>query len=111
MICAIIEVSECAPGIECLKGIASDFNFPQFIKINFKKKILIGKSKNQKMLTSPIETLKSEDGNLILQGVQNKRAWNMVISETTGEMTATVAGEGFSFIVFGACIAQSSTEK
>jgi len=106
LICAIVEINECAPGADCLKGIAGDFNFPQFLKINFKDKTLVGKFQNQKMQTSPIEKVESQNGNLILHGSQNGRAWNIVISQTTGEMVGTVAADGFSFTVFGACIAQ-----
>ena len=55
LICAIVEINECSPGADCLKGIAGDFNFPQFLKINFKDKTLVGKFQNQKIQTSPIE--------------------------------------------------------
>ncbi len=39
LICAIVEINECAPGADCLKGIAGDFNFPQgfILKIDFKE--------------------------------------------------------------------------
>ncbi len=102
----MIEVIECAPGIECRKGIPDNFEFPQFIKINFKEKMLVGKSNNQRIDTSPIEKVEIMEGNLILHGSQNGRAWNIVISQATGKMTGTVAADGFSFTVFGACIAQ-----
>ena len=43
------------------------------------------------------------EGNIILQGVENGRGWSIVISEETGKMSATVAGDEIGFIVFGAC--------
>lgn len=106
LIGSVMEVIECAPGTECKKGLPENFEFPDFIKINFTEKILVGKSNNQRIDTSPIEKVEIQDGNLILHGSQNGRAWNIVISQTTGKMTGTIAADGFSFTVFGACIAQ-----
>jgi hypothetical protein len=44
------------------------------------------------------------DGNMILQGVEGRRAWSMVITKETGKMTATVSDHQFGFVVFGAYI-------
>ncbi len=106
LICSVMEVVECAPGIECDKGLPENFEFPEFIKINFTEKMLVGKANNQRITTSPIEKVETMEGNLILHGSQNGRAWNIVISQATGKMTGTIAADGFSFTVFGACIAQ-----
>ncbi len=106
LICSVMEVIECAPGIECDKGLPETFEFPEFIKINFTEKVLVGKANNQRIATSPIEKVETMEGNLILHGSQNGRAWNIVISQATGKMTGTIAADGFSFTVFGACIAQ-----
>lgn len=104
LICSVTEVTECATGEGCFQGQAVNFSFPDFFRINFKKKQLSGKSMNQKVLTSPIQHVNQDDGNLILQGRQNGRAWSMVISQESGHYTGTVAGEEFSFSIFGACI-------
>ncbi len=104
--CAVVEVYECAPGSDCVKGTAGNFNFPDFVKIDFKSKQLTGKSKNQRVLTSPVTTIEKQKGNLILQGFQEGRAWNVVIDQATGHMTGTVGADEFAFVIFGACIPQ-----
>lgn len=104
LVCSVVEVVECAPGDGCIEGTARNFNFPEFIRIDFENKQLIGKSQNQRVLTSPVDTVNTVDGNLILHGSQNGRAWSMVISQATGRYTGTVAADGFSFSIFGACI-------
>jgi hypothetical protein len=44
------------------------------------------------------------DGKLILQGVQNGKAWSMVITEATGKMTLTASDDQAGFVIFGACM-------
>lgn len=43
------------------------------------------------------------DGRLIMQGAENGRGWTLVISEKTGEMSATVSDDKVGFVVFGTC--------
>lgn len=103
--CAIVEIFETGPGSQpVVQGTAKSFNFPDFIQLDFKTKQLIGKSKAQKTLTSPIATQDVQDGKLILHGSQQGRAWNLVISQASGHMTATVAADEFAFTIFGACL-------
>jgi hypothetical protein len=45
------------------------------------------------------------DGKLILQGVQNGKAWSMIIKETTGKVSLSGSDDQVGFIVFGACTA------
>lgn len=45
------------------------------------------------------------DGGIIMQGVQADCGWTIRISEETGKMSASVAGEQVGFILFGACTA------
>jgi hypothetical protein len=35
--------------------------------------------------------------------VARKDAWVMMIQETTGKMSATITGDGESFVIFGIC--------
>ena len=43
------------------------------------------------------------EGELLLQGVENGRGWSMAITEATGRMVISVAGDEIAFVVFGAC--------
>ncbi len=51
------------------------------------------------------------DGKLILQGAEDGYekmrdglGWTMAISEATGQVVLTAAGEGVAFVIFGASI-------
>jgi hypothetical protein len=53
--------------------------------------------------TTPIKNLERMNGSLIMQGVEGSRAWNLLIAQATGKMSATVADHQVGFVIFGAC--------
>ncbi len=53
--------------------------------------------------TAKIESMAREEGKLILQGVQLSLGWSMVITQKSGAMALTAAGEKVVFVIFGAC--------
>lgn len=48
-------------------------------------------------------TAMSINGTLILQGIQDGKAWSMVISESDGMATISVSENEAGFVLFGAC--------
>jgi hypothetical protein len=104
LICATIETLECEPGGKCHKGTAESIDIPQFLKINFKKKIISGTGEDGTVRTTKIENISRIPGKLIIQGVQEGRAWSSVISEVTGKMTLSASDDQLGFVVFCACI-------
>lgn len=53
--------------------------------------------------TTPIESIKREDGRIVLHGGHPGRGWTAVILEQTGKLSAAVSEAGAAFIIFGAC--------
>jgi hypothetical protein len=103
LICAVIEDFDCIPGDECLSGTAESINIPQFLKIDFEEKVITGKKGDGQVRSTTVKNMERVDGKMILQGIQNGKAWSMVITETTGKMTITAADDQVGFVVFGAC--------
>jgi hypothetical protein len=103
LICALIEVMDCAPAADCQRGAPESVNLPQFIKLSFAEKTLSTTEAAQKKQTTPIKNIEQFDSAMILQGVEGGRAWSMVIAKETGKMSATVADDQVGFVVFGAC--------
>ncbi len=103
---AVIETVECTPGSECLRGTAESVGIPQFLKINFEGKTISSTPESGTIRTTKIKNLERIEGKLILQGVQNGKAWNMVINEATGKVTMSASDEQAGFVVFGACTTQ-----
>ena len=103
LICALIETYECGVGEECQRGLPGNIDVPQFLKLDFKNKKISGTTEDGESRTVSIESMTSLEGNLILQGVQNGRAWSMVINESTGKCIISASDDTAGFIVFGAC--------
>ena len=104
LLCAVIQTIECTPDGECLRGEAESIDMPSFLKIDFKKKTISGTLEDGTVRTTEIKGMEQMEGNLILQGVQNGKGWNMVIAETTGKTTITASDNQVGFVVFGACV-------
>lgn len=105
LICAVIEIFDCGPGVDCQRGNAKSINIPQFLKINFKEKTISGKLGSGELRTTKIKNTGLDVDNLMLQGIQGGRAWSMIINQATGDMTLTASDFEAGFVVFGACIA------
>jgi hypothetical protein len=101
LLCAPIEVVDCEFGGKCFTGNAESVNLPQFVKIDFKEKVL--SAVDDASRTTPIVYTERDNGRLIMHGGQNGRGWTILISEETGKLSATISEEGVGFIVFGAC--------
>jgi len=103
LICAVIEDFDCIPGDECLSGTAESINIPQFLRIDFKEKTITGTRQSGEVRSVEIGRMERVDGKVIFQGIQDGKAWSMVITEATGKMTITAADDQVGFVVFGAC--------
>jgi hypothetical protein len=97
-ICSVIDANDCALGIACVHELAEDVNLPQFIKVDFGAKTISARGR-----TTPIQSSTRSNGMLVIQGVQDKRAYSITVTEDRGAFVGTVAGDGEAFAVFGAC--------
>ncbi len=103
LICASMEAYDCGPGEDCLRGTAEGIDAPQFIRLDFERKLARATRANGKERTAKIESLIQEEGKLILQGVQRGLGWSMTIAQENGAMVLTAAGYRVAFVIFGAC--------
>jgi hypothetical protein len=103
LICAVIETHECGPDGNCVKGNAQEINVPQFFKLNFKDNLVSSNHAGGEVRKTAVQRMERAEGMLILQGVQNGRAWSATISEADGRFVLTASGDEEAFVVFGAC--------
>jgi len=103
LICSVIRTVACPRDDEISKGTAEDVDLPQFLFIDFEKKLVTGKTAEGDVRETKIESIRHEGGQLILQGVQRGRAWSAVINEETGKATIIGASDEAGFVVFAAC--------
>lgn len=105
LICASLFATECrAESQECISGAPWDFNLPVFSEVDFKAQTVSTTRPNKDNRVSKIESVDHlPNGRLSLQGDDGQYSWSAIISEETGSMTLTAAGEEIGFLVFGAC--------
>jgi hypothetical protein len=102
-VCSLIHVVVCDRTGEVEKETAEGINLPQFFSIEVGKKMVTAKTSPDEGRQSPIDTVRHENGTLILEGVQLGKPWHAVINEETGKATITSTTESTAFVVFAAC--------
>jgi len=104
LLCANIDATECPFGSECLERDAISINIPRFFRINVvDKRLEEVQAEGEGRTTDILNTHMLED-RVIYQGVEGGRAWSLVLSKSSGEITLSAAGSGVAFAVFGACM-------
>ena len=103
LICASMEVYDCGPGVDCIKGTAASIDAPQFIRLDFQQKVARATRSDGEERTTEIENITRGEGKLILQGVQRGLGWSMTIAQENGAMALTAVGDRMAFVIFGAC--------
>ena len=103
LICASMEAYDCVQGSDCVRGTVDSVDAPQFIRLDFEQMVARATRPGGEERTAKIESMTREEGKLILQGVQLGLGWSMVITQESGTMVLTAAGEQVAFVIFGAC--------
>jgi hypothetical protein len=106
LVCAAIFSAECNAGEqECITGAPWMINIPVFMKVDFEAKKVTTTKQHENPRTSTISHVgKLTDGHTAIQGVDNAFVWSMLITEETGSMTLSIAGEDTGYLIFGACL-------
>lgn len=103
LLCAVVQIVECETDGKCHPATTEGARIPRFLKVNFDKKTITATEESGITDVSAIKNIEHSDDRLIMQGAENGRGWTLVISEKTGEMSATVSDDKVGFVVFGAC--------
>jgi hypothetical protein len=93
-------VIECASTGECRPGTPQSNNLPDFFKVNLKEKTI---GSEEKKRVSPIKEMDRSNNELTLYGSESGHSGILMIRENTGRMSASITGDGESFVIFGIC--------
>ena len=109
LVCSIARGVECNGDLDCQPPTART-NAPTFIHVDPDKKLvtLLGPP-SRRGETTRIQAMDRSGGLLTLSGVEAGRGWSLVITESTGNMTLTVADPDAGFVVFGRCLCADET--
>ena len=102
-LCTGMQVHECTASGGCESGLPWDYNIPVFVEVDLVRQQLRTTEASGEDRSSPIRNLERDEGYIFLQGVENGRAFSAVIAVEPGLATFTIATDGTSFTVFGAC--------
>lgn len=103
LICSSIDVVACIDGPICTQGSAATFELPQFMLIDFKKKVVRSTDSDGGKETSPIMNMDKTEKQLVLQGIENHQGWTATIDRVSGKLAISVAGTDVSYMILGAC--------
>ena len=102
-LCSAGSASVCCDDGQCASGAADELDLPQFIEVDLTAKRVSTTKASGLNRTTPIDILRRVDGLIIMQGVENMRAYSISINEKTGELAAAIAAPECSVTAFGIC--------
>ena len=105
LVCAVTDVVACLEDANCAQGQARDFEHPEIFVVDSKQKVIRGVLESGHEAVSIIKNSERSGNHLIFQGVENGRSWDIAINTNTGKMSASLVGDGVSFLTFGICTA------
>ena len=103
LLCTSVEATSCRDDGDCITDVPWSFNIPQFIEIDLAGKMLSTTKASDEVRQSPIQSLVRIDGAMVIQGLEQGRAYSFVINNKSGRLSAAVARDGITVTVFGAC--------
>lgn len=98
LICAPVEAMDCAAGEGCPKERPEDLGAPNFLRIDFTQKAIVGPKQ-----TSPILFMDKNDTQILLQGKELGYGWTLVLDQDSGTMTVTLVNREGAVVLFGSC--------
>ena len=104
-ICSTGSVSVCCDDGECASGTAAELGVPQFLEFDLKQKRVNSTKASGLNRSTAIDSVNNTNGNIVMQGVENGRAYSFVVHEKSGALSAAVAIEeaGCTITGFGSC--------
>ena len=103
ILCTCVQATRCLEGGDCVIDLPWNLNIPQFIEIDLVSKRLGTTPASGENRATVADTLRREKGKIVLQGLENGRAFSLFIDEASGMLSAAVAADGQAVAVFGAC--------
>lgn len=103
LLCSTTTLGACVDTGECEVGPAWTLDVPEFVEIDLARKTLSTTAASGKNRVSKVTNLVRSPDSIVLQGVENERAYSIAIEESTGRLTAAVTREWLGIIIFGQC--------
>lgn len=109
-LCSVVTVGRCDVD-GCMDDTPDGTLVPQFVIIDLGAKLLSTTPASGQNRSTPIESLRREKGLVVLQGLENGRAFSFVISEKTGSASVAIAREELVLAVSAMCTPMPVPQK
>ena len=110
LVCAVVDVYVCGYEEPCERSNPSVINAPDFLKIDLKKKEIVGRRHDGSYGTFKVLNQVQTPTLILLQGMQEDDAdeddavaWSMTMHIESGRMSAAISGEQSAYSLFGNC--------
>ena len=103
LLCSANKLLLCVEDGVCFDVHPDEIDMPQFLVVDTKKKTISTTKASGRARSTVANSFQRESGRITMQGIENGRAFSIVIEEDLGFLTAAVARDGVSISVFGAC--------
>jgi hypothetical protein len=103
LLCSTLKSDVCLKNEGCATLAPEALNIPQFITFDARTGVLSTTAASGRSRVTKADSVSRGDGQLILQGVQDGRAFSFYIDEASGDATFAVAANWLSVSVFAAC--------
>ncbi len=109
-LCSVVNVGRCDVD-GCWEDTPDGALIPQFVIIDLGAKLLSTTAASGQNRSTPIESVRRDGGLIVLQGLENGRAFSFVISEKSGSASVAIAREELVLAVSAACTPLPASQK
>jgi hypothetical protein len=110
LLCSVVTISRCYID-GCLDDTPDGALVPQFVIIDLGAKLVSTTPASGQNRSTPLESIRREGGLIVLQGLENGRAFSFVIAEKSGNASVAIAREDLVLAVSAACTVAPAPQK
>jgi hypothetical protein len=103
LLCATVRATECFADGACYPGNPEEWGSPRFVKVDFEEKMLRTTEASGEDRSTPMKHIEREGDRIFIQGVQDSRAFSIVIDQDSGSASTAIVLEGHALALFGYC--------
>ena len=103
LVCSVNSIHLCLEVGGCFDVPPTEVDVPRFIVVDTRKGTLSTTKASGLNRSTTASNYQRENGRIVMQGIQNERAFSITIEEDIGALTGAVARDGIAVSVFGAC--------
>jgi len=103
LLCASVRATECFADGNCYPGNPETWDTPRFVRVDFEEKILRTTKASGEDRSTPMKHVEREGDRIFIQGVEDGRAFSIILDQDSGTTSTAIALEGHVLAIFGHC--------